>query len=128
VFEEKELGRKFGPKRKEKVGGWGKLHNEELHDLYTAPNITKVIKSRTVRWAEHATLMEKMRNVYNISVGKPERKRSLRRPRHRWEDNIRTDLRETEWEDVDWIHLAQERDKRWALVKTVMNLRVTSSF
>jgi hypothetical protein len=79
----------FGSKREEVAGGWRRLHTEELHSLYTSPNIIWVIKSRRLRWVGHVAHMGEMRNVCKILVGKPEGKRSLQRPRHRWEDNIR---------------------------------------
>jgi hypothetical protein len=82
-----------------------------------------MIKSRRMRWAGHVARMQK-RNAYRILVGKPEGKRPPGRPRRRWVDNIKTDLREIRWDGVDWIDLAQDRDQRRALVNTVMNLRV----
>jgi len=91
----------FGPKREEVVGGQRRLHNEELHKLYTSPNIISVIKSRRMKWMGHVTHMEEMRNAYNILVGKLKEKRPLRRPRHRWDNNIRMGLREVGWEVVD---------------------------
>jgi hypothetical protein len=105
-------------------GGWRKLHNEELHNMYASPNIIRIIKSRRMRWAEHVARVGKNRNAYTILVGKPEGKRPQGRPRHRWEDNIMTDLREIEWGGMDWIDLTQDRDQWRALVNTVMNLRV----
>jgi hypothetical protein len=82
------------------------------------------MKSRRMRWAGHVTRMGEKRNAYRILVGKPEGRRSLGRPRRRWEDNIRMKLREIEWGGMDWINLAQDRDQWRALVNTVMNLRV----
>jgi hypothetical protein len=114
----------LGPKRNEVTGGWRKLHNEELHGLYSSPSIIRVIKARRVRWAGHVARMREVRGAYNILVGRPEGRRPLGRPRRRWEDNIKMDLRETGFGDVYWIHLAQDRDRRRALVNTVMNLRV----
>jgi hypothetical protein len=111
VSENRVLRRMFGPKRDEVTGGWRKLH-EELHGLYSSPSIITVIKARMMRWAGHVAHMEEVRGAYNILVGKPEGRRPLGRPRHRWEDNISMDLREIEFGDVDWIHLAQDRD-RW---------------
>jgi hypothetical protein len=93
-------------------------------NLYASPNIIRVIKSRRTRWVGHVARMGEMRNAYNIMVGKPEGKRPLGRHRHKWEDNIRTDLREIGCEGVDWIHLTRDRDQRRDLVKTVMNIRV----
>jgi hypothetical protein len=104
------LRRIFGPKGDEGAGGWRRLHNEELHNLYASP-IIRVIKSRRMRWAQHVACMGEMRNAYNILFGKPEGKRPLGRPRRRRKANIRMDLRETGWEGVDWMHLAQDRDQ-----------------
>jgi hypothetical protein len=75
------------------TGDWRKLHNEELHNLYSSPNIIRMIKSRRMRWAGHVARKGETRNAYRIVVGKPEGKRSLGRPRCRWVDNIKTDLR-----------------------------------
>jgi hypothetical protein len=88
VFENRVLGRIFGPKRDEVPGGWRKLHNEELHNLYSSPSIIIVIKSRRMRWARHVARMGEKRNAYRILVGKPDEKRPLGRPRRRWVDNI----------------------------------------
>jgi hypothetical protein len=120
VFENRVLRRIFGPKRDEVTGGWRKLLNEELHGLYSSPSIVRVIKARRMRWAGHVASMGEVRGAYNILVGR----RPLGRPRHRREDNIKMDLRETGFGDVDWIHLTQDRDSWRALVNTVMNLRV----
>jgi hypothetical protein len=108
VFENRVLRRIYEPKRKEVAGGWRRLHNEELHNLYTSPNIVRVIKSERMRWTGYVTRMEEMRNAYNILVGKPEGKRPLGIPRRGWE-NIRDDLREIVCEDMEWMHLAQVR-------------------
>jgi hypothetical protein len=124
VFENKVLRRIFGPKRDEVTGGWIKLHNEELRGLYSSPSIVRVIKSRQMRWAGHVARMGEVRGAYNILVGRPEGRRPLGRPRCRWEDNIKIDLREIGFGDVDWNHLTQDRDRWWALVNTVINLRV----
>jgi hypothetical protein len=101
----------FGPKREEVAGGWRRLHNEKLHNLYTSPNIIWVIKSRRVRWAGYVARMGEMRNAYNILVGKPGGQRQLGRLRRRWERNITIDFREIWWVGVDWMHLAQDRDQ-----------------
>jgi hypothetical protein len=101
--------------------GWRKLHSEELHNLYSSPNIVKVIKSMRMRWLGNVACIGEMRNVRKILVEKPEGKRSLMRPRCRWED-IKMDLREKGFWGVDWIHLAQNRDWWQALVNMVMNL------
>jgi hypothetical protein len=122
VFENRVLRRIFGPKRDEVTGEWRKLHNEEFRDLYSSPSIIRIIKSRRMRWAEHvARIWEKM-NAYRLLVGKSEGKRPLGRPRCRWVDNIRMDLGEVGWGDVDWISLAQDRNWWRALVNSVLNL------
>jgi hypothetical protein len=92
VFENLVLRRIFGPKREED-GSWRKLHNE-LHNLYSSPNIVRVIKSRRMRWAGHVSRMGEGRCVYRVLVGKPKSKRPLGRPRRRLEDNIKLDFRE----------------------------------
>jgi hypothetical protein len=102
VFENRVLRRIFRPKRNEVVGEWRKLHTEELRELYSSPSIIRIIKSRRMRWAGHVAGMEK-RNAFRLLVGNPEGKRPLGRPRCRWVDNIRMDLGEVGWGDVDWI-------------------------
>jgi hypothetical protein len=92
--------------------------------LYSSPNIIRQIKSRRMRWAGHVARMGEERNVYKVLMGKPEGKRPLGRPRCRREDGIRMNLREIGWGNVDWIQLVQDRDRWWAFVNTVMNLRV----
>ena len=124
VFENMVLRRIFGSMRDEVSGEWRRLHNEELNDLYSSPNIVRVIKSRKMRWAGHVVRMGEERGVYRVLVGKPERKRPLGRPRRRWVDNIRTDLQEVGCVYMDWIGLAQDRDSWRRLVSAVMNLRV----
>jgi hypothetical protein len=93
-----------------------------LHNKHN--NIIRHIKSRRMRWAEHVARMGEEKNVYRVLMGKPEGKRPLVKPRHRWEDGIRMDLREIGWGSVDWIQLAQDRDQWWALVNMVMNFQV----
>jgi hypothetical protein len=93
VFENRVLKRIFGPKREED-GSWRKLHNDELHNLYSSPNIVRMIKSRRMRWVGHVAHMGEGRGVYRVLVGMPEKKKPLGRPRHRWEDNIKRDRRE----------------------------------
>jgi hypothetical protein len=119
VFENGALRGIFGV-----MGGWRKLHNEELHNLYSSPSIIRIIKSRRMRWAGHVAPMGEKRNIYTLLVGMPEGKRPLGRPRHRWIDNIKMDLSETGLNIVDWIGLAQDRYRWRALVNAVMNLRV----
>jgi hypothetical protein len=110
VFENRVLRRIFRPKRDEVTGGWRKLHNEELHNMYFSPSISRMIKYRRMRWPGHVARLGEKRNAYRILVGKSEGKRPLRRPRRRRMDNIRMDLRETKWGDMDWINLAQDRN------------------
>jgi hypothetical protein len=81
-----------------------KLHNDELHGLYYSPSIVRVIKARRMRWAGHVARVGEVRGAYNILFGRPEGRRPLGRPRRRWEDNIKMDLREIGFGDVDWIH------------------------
>jgi hypothetical protein len=127
VFENRVLRRIFGPKRVEVTGERRKLHNEELHILYSSPNIIRQIKSRRMRWAGYVACMGEERNVYRVLMGKPEGKRSLGGPRRRWEDGIRMDLTEIGWGSVDWIQLAQDWGRWRALVNTVINLRILAS-
>ena len=124
MFENRVLRRIFGPKRDGVTGDWRKLHNDELNDLYSSPNIVQVIKSRRMRWAGHVAHMEEGRCVHKVLVGKPEGKRPLGIPRSRWEDNIKMDLQEVGRGCGDWMELAQNRDRWRALVSTVMNFVV----
>jgi hypothetical protein len=124
VFENSVLRRIFGPKRDEVTGEWRNLHNEELHNLYSYPDIIRQVKSRRMRWAGHVAHMGEKRKVYKVLVGKPEGKRPLGRPRRRWEDGIRMDLREIRLGGVDWIRLSQDRDRWRAVVSAVMNLQI----
>jgi hypothetical protein len=101
-----------------------KLHNDEFHSLYSSPNIVRVIKSRRMRWAGHEARMGEGRDVYRILIGIPEGKRPLGRPRRRWENNIKMDLREIGLDGANWRQLAQDRVQRRAFADTVMNLRV----
>ena len=114
----------FGPKRDGITGEWRKLHNEELNDLYCSPNIVRVVKSGRMIWAGHVARMEEGRGVHKVLVGKPEGKSPLGRPRCRWEDNIKIDLEEVGRGCGDWMELAEDRDRWWDLVSTVMNFRV----
>ena len=124
VFENMVLRRIFGPRRDEVMDEWRRLHNEELNDLYSSPNIVWVITSRRMRWVGHVVRMGEERKVFRVLVGKPEGRRPLGRPRRRWVDNIRMDLQEVECGYMDWIGLAQDRDRWRTLMSAVMNLRV----
>jgi hypothetical protein len=123
VFENRVLRRIFGPKREED-GSWRKLRNDELHSLYSSQNIVRVIKSRRMRWAGHAARIGVGRGVYRVFVGRPGGKRPLGRPRHRWEDNIKMDLREIGIDGANWIRLAQDWVQWRAFVSTIMKLLV----
>ena len=118
------LRRIFGLRRDEVTGECRRLHNEDLNDLYSSPNIVWVIKSIRMRWAGHVARMGEERGVYRFLVGKPEGKIPLGRLRRRWVDNIRMDLQEVVCGYVDWIGLVQNRDRWRTLVSAVMNLRV----
>jgi hypothetical protein len=100
------------------------MYEEELHNLYSSPDIIRQVKSRRMMWAGHVARMGDERKVYKVLVGKPEGKRTLGRPRRRWDDGIRMDLREIGLGSVDWIRLSQDRDRWWAVVSAVMNLRI----
>ena len=111
------------------VAAYGFLHRVfgwvvVLRDLYSSPNIVRVIKSRRMRWAGHVARMGEEMGVYRVLVGKPEGKRPLGRPRRRWVDNIRIDLQEVGCGYMDWIGLAQDRDRCRTFVSAVMNFRV----
>jgi hypothetical protein len=124
VFENRVLRRIFGPKRDEVTGEWRKLHSGELHNLYSSPDTIRQIESRRMRWVVHVACMGEGRNVYRVLVGKPKGKRPLERPRRRWKNGIKMDLREISCGGLEWIHLAQDRDWWRVLVSAVMNLRV----
>jgi hypothetical protein len=94
------------------TGEWRKLHNEELNDLYSLPNIVRVVKSRRMRWAGHVARMGEDSGVHRVLVGRPDGKRPLWRPRRRWEGNFKMDLQEVGWGRGNWMELAQDRD-RW---------------
>jgi len=115
MFENRVLKRVFGSKRDEVTGVWRKVHNEELNDLYSLPNIFRVIKSRRIKWAGHVAYMGDSKCLYRVLVGKPEGKRLLGISRSRWEDNSKMDLQEVRCGGMDWTDLVQDRDRWWAL-------------
>jgi hypothetical protein len=122
-FFENRMLRKIFENKREEDGSWRKLHNDELHNLYSSPNIVSVIKSRRMSWAGRVACMGEGRGVYRVLVGRPEAKRPLGRPRRRWEDNIKMDLREIGIGGAI-IRLAQDRVQWWVFVNTIMNLWV----
>jgi hypothetical protein len=111
VFENRVLRRIFGPKRDKATGEWRKLCNEGLNDLYSSPNIIRVIKSRRMRYVGHVLHIGEIRGVYGVLMGKLEGKRPLGRPWLRWEDNIKMDLQEMGCQGMDWIDGAQDGDR-----------------
>jgi hypothetical protein len=123
MFQNRAQKRIFGLKRDDVTGEWRKLHNEELHNVCSSPNIIKQIKLRRMRWAGYVAHMEEGKKVERVMVERPEGKRPLGRPRRRWEDGIRMVLRDIGW-GVDWIRMAQDRDRWRAVVNAMMNLRV----
>jgi hypothetical protein len=124
VFENRVLRRIFGPKRDEVTVEWRKLHSEELHNLCSSPDIIRQVKSSRMRWAGHVARMGEERKVCKVLVGNREGKSPLGRPRRRWEDGIRMDLREIGLGGVDWIRLVQDSDRWRVVVSAVMNLGV----
>jgi hypothetical protein len=124
VFENRMTRRIFGLKKDEVTREWRKQHNEELNDFYYPRNILRVIKSRRMRWARNVAHMGERRGVYSVLVEKYEGKSLFGRPRHRWKDNGKMDLREMECGGIDWIDLVQHKNKWREFVNTVMNLRV----
>jgi hypothetical protein len=113
-----------GPKRERLTGDWRRLHNGELHALYSSPNIFRVIKSGRMRWTGNVARMGDRRGTFQVLVGRPERRRPLGRPRHRWENNIKMDLQEVGWGGMECIDLAQNRDRWHALVNAVKKFLV----
>jgi len=123
LHENSVLRRIFGPKWVAVTGEWRKRHNEELNDMHSSPNIVRVIKSRRMKSGGHVARMGESRGVYRILVGKPEGKRPLGTPRLRCENNIKMNLKEVGFGDMDWIELVQDRERWRALVNGVMNVR-----
>jgi hypothetical protein len=108
VFENRVLRRIFEPKRDKVTEGWRKLRNKELHSLYSSSDIIRMVKSRRMRWAGHAVHMGQMKNAYKIMVGKSKGKRPLKRPRCRWEDNIKMNIKEIglrAWIGFMWLRI-----------------------
>ena len=124
VFEKRILRRIFGHKRDRNGECW-RLHNEEHHSFHRSPNIVRVIKSRRLRWTGHVARMEESRCAFKILTGKPTGKRSLGRPRRRWEDPIRMDLEVIGINARNWVDSAQDRNYWRAVVDAALNLRVT---
>ena len=124
MLDNKVLRKISGAKRYKIIGKWRKLQNAELHALYSLPDIISSLKLRLMRWTVHLACVELSRNAYRILVGKPEGKRPLLRLRHRWEDNIKMNLRDMGCDTEDWLDLAEDRDQWRAYVRAVMNLRV----
>jgi hypothetical protein len=122
VFENRVLWRIFRPKRDGVTGAWRRLHHEELNDLYSSPNIIRVIKTRRMRWAGHVARMGEERGAYSVLVGRPEGRRPLGRPRHRWRIILKWIFKK--WDGGAWTGLIWLRDRWRALVSAVMNLRV----
>ncbi|KAJ4449545.1 hypothetical protein ANN_00946 [Periplaneta americana] len=124
-FENKVLRKIFGAKKDEVTVEWRKLHNAELHALYSSRDIIRNIKSRCLRWAGYVARMGESRIAYKVLVGRSEEKRPLGRPRRRWEDDIKMDVREVGYDDRNWINLAQDKDRWRAYMRATMNLRVS---
>jgi hypothetical protein len=125
VFENRALRKIFGPEKDGVTGEWRRLHNEELYELHSSPNVTRLIKSRRMRWVGHVARMGERIGAYRTLVGGPEERRPLGRPRRRCDANIKMDLQKVGWEGMEWIDLAQDKRRWLALVNAVMNLRVS---
>jgi hypothetical protein len=123
AFENRVLRRIFGPKRDEMID-LRKLHYEELYNLHSSRSIIGMTKSRRMKWARHVARMGETRNAYRILMVKPEGKRPVGRPRRKWVDNVKMDIREIGWAGMNWINQAQGRDQWRALLNTITNLRV----
>jgi hypothetical protein len=123
-LENRVLREIFGPKKEEVTREWRKLHNEELNDLFSSPNIIRMIKSRRMKWVAHVARMGRVVVYTGLWWGNLKVRTHLERPSNRWEDNIKLDLQEVGCEGMDWIDLTQDRDRWRNLVNAVMNLRV----
>jgi hypothetical protein len=124
VFENRVLDTIFGPKRDEVTEEWRRLRNKEPYDLYSSPNIIRLIKSRRMRWMGLVARMGERRGAYRILVERPERRRPLERPRRRWDVNTKMVLDEVGWGCIDWVDLAHDWDGWQAVVNAGMNRRV----
>jgi hypothetical protein len=116
VSENRVLRRMSGTKRDEIIETWRELHRVELHNWDSLSYIIRMIRSKRRRWAGHVACRGARRSAYRVLVGKLEGKRLVGKPRHRWEDNIKTDFREIGYGGLEWIHLVQDRDKWQACV------------
>jgi hypothetical protein len=124
MLENRVLRRILAPKWNKVRRECRKLHNEEIHNLYSSQNIIRQIKSRRMMWVGHVARTGKERKAFRFMVGKPEGKRPLEKPRSKWEDGVEMDFKKTGWEGVEGIHLAQDRDRWRAVVNTVVGLWV----
>jgi hypothetical protein len=110
VFQNRLLTIIFAPKRDEVTGSWRKIHKEVLHNMHPSPNIIRMIKPRTIRWAGYIGSVRVKRNAYSVLVRKPNGKSPVEQHRHHLEDNIKIDLRLIDWDVMVWIHLAQDKE------------------
>jgi hypothetical protein len=124
VFGSRVLRKIFGPMKDKITEEWRRLYKEEIYDLYSSPNNIRVTKSRRMRWAGHVARIDARRGGYMVLVGRPDGKRLLERHRRRWEDNINMNIQQVGWRGMDWIDLAEDRDRWRAVLNAVMNLRV----
>ena len=113
----------FGLKGNQVIRKWRRLRNEKLYNLYSAPDVMRVTKSR-IWWMKHMARIRDTRDAYRVLTGKPEGSRPFERPRHRWKDNIKMEFQVVGWRGMDHIDLVQDRDRWWALLNVVMNLQV----